>query len=337
MKEPDFIRLKNKYIQLSVIPFGGRITSLFVPDKNGNARDIVLGYNSAEAYHAINNYYGAIIGRVANRIRNGKLPIAGKPYSLAINNFPNHLHGGPLGFHNQLWTVESANETQLVLSHFSEDGSENYPGNIAVKAVYTIADNELSIEYTATTDKPTVLNLSHHSFFNLAGEGNPSILNHELTLNADFFTPIDSTQIPTGEIRSVNDTPFDFSKTKAIDLHINDNDEQLLFGCGYDHNWVLNKSNLQSDELSLAAKVVEPNSGRSMEVWTTAPGLQFYTGNFLDGTDIGKSGTAYTKRSAFCLEPQHFPDAPNHANFPSIALMPDETYYQKSVFKFGVS
>jgi len=337
MKDPEIAWLRNKSIQLSVIPFGGRITSLFVSDNKGNFGDIVLGYNSSKEYYSGNPYYGAIIGRVANRIRKGELQVAGKSYSLAINNLPNHLHGGSKGFHNQMWDIVNIPGEQIALSHFSKSGSENYPGNISVRVTYTLADHDLIIEFTATTDESTVLNLSHHSFFNLAGERNNSILDHVLELNADAFTPVDNTQIPTGELRSVANTPFDFRKAKAIGLHIDADDQQLHFGNGYDHNWVLNKNKVRSNEVSLAARVVEPTSGRIMEVWTTAPGLQFYTGNFLDGSDVGKSGKAYTKRSAFCLEPQHFPDSPNHPNFPSIALAPGEMYYQKSILRFGVS
>ncbi len=332
----DVSWLKNKNLQVSIIPLGGRITSLLVPDRQGNFADVVLGYATAEEYLSGNPYYGTIIGRMANRIKRGVLDINGKTYSLAINNPPNHLHGGPDGFHNQYWNIVKVSETQLILSHLSKSGTENYPGNIAVQAIYTLIDRDLIIEYTATTDEPTVLNLTHHSFFNLAGEGNQSMLNHSVQINADTFTRMDETQIPTGEIRSVADTPFDFRKEKPIGLHIHADDEQIRFGSGYDHNWVLNKTGNDPREMTFAAKVVEPIAGRTMEVWTTAPGIQFYTGNFLDGTDTGKSGKAYAKHAAFCLEPQHFPDALNHSNFPSVTLLPNESYYQKSIFRFGV-
>jgi aldose 1-epimerase len=336
MKDAKTVWLKNKNLQVAVIPLGGRITSLLVPDRNGNFADVVLGYATPKEYLLGNPYYGTIIGRVANRIKRGILNLDRKTYSLAINNPPNHLHGGPEGFHNQYWNIEKVNDAQLILSHISKSGTENYPGNISVHATYTLVDQDFIIEYTATTDEPTVLNLTHHSFFNLAGEGNSTVLNHLVQLNADAFTPVDETQIPTGEIRSVKSSPFDFRNEKTIGLHINANDEQLRFGSGYDHNWVLNKKENDTSALSFAAKVVEPISGRTMEVWTTAPGMQFYTGNFLDGTDTGKSGRAYPKHSSFCLEPQHFPDAMNHSNFPPITLSPDERYYQKSILRFGV-
>jgi aldose 1-epimerase len=337
MKDAKSVWLKNKNLQVSVIALGGRITSLLVPDRAGNFADVVLGYSTPEEYLSGNPYYGTIIGRVANRIKQGLLQLNGKTYSLAINNPPNHLHGGSKGFHNQDWQLEKTSDTQLVLSHLSKSGTDNYPGNVTVQATYSLVDQDLIIEYKATTDEPTVLNLTHHSFFNLAGEGNPSVLNHLVHLNADAFTPVDETQIPSGEIRSVVNTPFDFREGKAIALHIDSDDEQIRFGHGYDHNWVLNKAGHDPTALSLAAIVVEPIFGRTMEVWTTAPGLQFYTGNFLDGADRGKSGKAYVKHSAFCLEPQHFPDAINHPNFPPITLSPEETYYQKSIFRFGVA
>jgi aldose 1-epimerase len=337
MNESGVFWLKNSQLQLSVISLGGKITSLFVPDRNKTMGNVVLGYNSIEEYETGNPFFGSIIGRVANRIKHGLLNFNAKSYSLSINNPPNHLHGGNRGFHNQVWNVKEHTQKHIILTHLSKNGTENYPGNVAVEVKYAINDNEFTIEYTASSDAVTVLNLSHHSFFNLAGEGNPSILNHLVTLNANAFTPIDANLIPTGEIRSVINTPFDFRKEKKIALQIDSNDEQIAFGKGYDHNWVLNKSENNPKELSFAAKVVEPISGRTMEVWTTAPGLQFYTGNFLDGADIGKSGKPYGRRSALCLEPQHFPDAMNHPNFPSIILSPLDTYQQKSIFRFGTT
>ncbi len=330
--------IQNKNgMSMTVTNFGGRIVTLRVPDKNGVSGDIVLGYDSLEQYLNRNSVYGAIIGRFANRIAKGKFSLEGKEYQLATNNGPNAIHGGPKGFHKVFWQLEPfmRDQTQaLEMTYVSKDGEEGYPGNLSVKVIYSITDqNELVIEYEATTDQTTIVNLTNHSFFNLAGEGNGDILNHELTLNADSFTPVDDHLIPSGEIKSVGGTPFDFLKSHKIGERINQEDLQLKYGKGYDHNWVLNKN---GDEFSLAATVHEPTSGRVMEVWTTEPGLQVYTGNFLNKSEVGKGNKTYDFRNGFCLETQHFPDSPNQKNFPAAVLKPGEVYKQRTVFKFSV-
>lgn len=312
---------------------GGRICSIVCADKNGVFGDVA---QCPKDYTQGNPYYGAIIGRVANRIREGKFTLQDIDYTLSINNAPNHLHGGPHGFHNQQWKIREQTETSLSLFYHSKDGEEHYPGTVSVHTCYSIQNGDLEIEYHATTNKPTPINLTHHSFFNLAGEANASILDHRLHVNADFFTPLDKNQIPTGEIRTVKDTPFDFLQRKRIGEHIDVIDEQIQFGSGYDHNFVLNKEKGKENELSFAARVEEPTTGRTLEVFTTAPGLQFYSANFHTGVDMGKSGVAYQRRSSFCLEPQHFPDAVNQPHFPSIILHPGSVYHQKTLYRFGV-
>jgi aldose 1-epimerase len=326
--------LANKNgLTMRVTNLGGRIMSLMVPDKKGNLADIVLGYDSVDQYRNGNPYFGALIGRVGNRIARGKFTLEGKEYSLSINNGVNSLHGGPRGFHNVYWQVMVPPSTNILELHYlSKDQEEGFPGNLDVKVTYTLTDtNELMIYYFATADKTTVVNLTHHSFFNLAGEGGGDILNHEIMIQSDRFTPVDQGLIPTGELRKVEGTPFDFRKPHTMGERINADDEQLHAGKGYDHNWVLNK---KSNVLSLAARVTEPVTGRVMEVWTTEPGLQFYSGNFLNGKDIGKGGKPYPFRGAFCLEAQHFPDSPNHPAFPSIVLKAASKYQQKTIYKF---
>jgi aldose 1-epimerase len=331
--------LKNKNgLEMTVTNFGGRIITLQVPDKNGILADIVLGHDSPEDYMAGgHSYFGALIGRYANRIAKGNCSIQGTTYHLPINNGPNHLHGG-IGFQHRFWKltpVEVGQEQALLLTYMSPDGEDGYPGNLKVNVTFILNNNnEWVIEYEATTDHPTVVNLTQHNFYNLAGEGNGDILSHDLLINADHMTPVDKGLIPTGELREVEGTPFDFRSLTAIGSRINNNDEQLSFGKGYDHNWVLNKKN---NELSHAATVIDPSSKRKMEVWTTEPGLQLYTGNFLDATDKGKSGKTYPFRSGLCLETQHFPDSPNHPEFPSTLLLPDQKYFQRTVHKFLVA
>ncbi|MBS1490972.1 MAG: galactose mutarotase [Bacteroidetes bacterium] len=321
-------------ITMEITNYGGKIVSLFVPDKIGRLDDVVLGYDSLHQYLTGNPYFGAIIGRYGNRIAKGKFSLNGKSYQLNTNNGANALHGGPHGFHQVYWQARAINKNKIELSHSSKDGEEGYPGNLSVKIIYTLSDhNELIIDYEATTDQETILNLTHHSFFNLAGAGNGTILNHELMINADSFCPVDSTLIPQGEMRKVKNTAFDFRRQHKIGDSINQPDEQLKWGRGYDHNWVLNK---KGNELSLAARVADPASGRVMEVWTTEPGLQFYSGNFLDGTDVGKGNKKYEYRSAFCLEAQHFPDSPNHSHFPTTVLKPGQVYRQKTMYRFSV-
>lgn len=325
-------------VKMSVTNFGGRIISLWVPDKTGAMSDVVLGYDSLEQYLNGNPYFGAMIGRYGNRIAKGKFSLDGMEYSLATNNGANALHGGPKGFHNVYWDVNpiAGEEGEaLEMRYSSKDREESYPGNLSLRVTYTLTNqNELIIDYEATTDQPTVVNLTHHSFFNLAGEGQGEVLNHEMTIVADRFCPVDEGLIPTGELKPVKGTPFDFLKPHRIGERIDMDDLQLKSGKGYDHNWVLNK---MSGELALAAKVREPASGRVMEVWTTEPGLQFYSGNFLSDAEKGKGGKTYNFRTAFCLEAQHFPDSPNQSTFPSTVLRPGEVYKQKTVYKFSVT
>ncbi len=319
----------------TITPYGGKIISLLVPDKNGELGDVVLGYDTADQYIQGNPYFGAMIGRYGNRIAKGKFSLEGTEYQLKTNNGLNALHGGPGGFHNVNWQLEKSEErNKSQLYYESKDGEEGYHGTLKVKVTYSLTDeNELMIDYEATTDKTTVVNLTHHSFFNLAGAGNGTILDHSLVINSEKFTPVDEGLIPTGELKNVAGTPFDFTKAIKIGERINQDDEQLKNGKGYDHNWVLLR---KDNELSFAARVSEPTSGRVMEVWTTEPGLQFYSGNFLDGKDIGKGGKKYEFRSAFCLETQHYPDSPNQPAFPSTVLKPGEVYKQKTIYKFMV-
>ncbi len=325
-------------IEMKVTNYGGIITSLKVPDKNGNFDDIVLGYNTLADYIKNNPYFGAIIGRYGNRIKLGKFILEGNEYTLATNNPPNALHGGPKGFDKVVWDAETSqdsNSVSIQFSYLSKDGEEGYPGDLNVDVTYILTnENELRIDYLATTDKPTIVNLTNHTYWNFAGEGSGDILNHQLMINADKYTPVDNTLIPIGELASVEGTPMDFREATAIGSRINDDFEQLKFGNGYDHNWVLNKS--VENEMTLAATVFEPTSGRYMEIYTTEPGIQFYSGNFLDGSIIGKRGKNYEFRDGFCLETQHYPDSPNKPNFPSTVLRPDETYKTTTLHKFSV-
>ncbi len=286
-------------------------------------------------YESGTNYFGATVGRYGNRIAHGKFTLDGVEYTLAKNDGENSLHGGIKGFNKVIWAakeIPSKDGSALQLNYLSKDGEEGYPGNLAAQVVYTLTDrNELQIDYSASTDKDTVLNLTHHSYFNLKGQGQGDILDHRLTINADRFTPVDSGLIPTGELRNVKGTPFDFTKPAAIGARINQEDEQLKLGKGYDHNWVLNRK--AGDTLSLAAKVEEPTTGRVMEVWTTEPGVQFYTGNFLDGKS-GKGGKIYNFRNALCLETQHYPDSPNHPAFPTTELKPGQHLHSKTFTDF---
>lgn len=327
----------NKGMEARIMTYGGTVVSLRVPDKTGKLDDVVLGYDAVADYQRSSFYFGSLIGRYGNRIAKGKFSIDGKEYTLATNNGANHLHGGVKGFDKVVWTAHPSMKIdgpRLELTYLSRDGEEGYPGNLNVKVVYSLSeDNELKIEYAATTDKATVVNLTHHSYFNLAGAGNGNILGHELMINADRFTPTDRGSIPSGEFRSVKGTPFDFTRPTSIGSRIDQTDEQLKFGSGYDHNFVLNKKNR---ELSLAATVYYAGNGRVMEVFTTEPGLQFYSGNFLDGSIKGKSGKDYPRRSGLCLEAQHFPDSPNEPMFPTTLLRPGQKYSQTTVYKFFV-
>lgn len=325
----------NKGLEVRITNYGGTIVALLVPDKNGQPGDVVLGYDSLSSYLAASPYLGSIIGRYGNRIAKGKFTLDGKTYTLATNNGVNHLHGGIKGFDKQIWqarSVEETNQVSLELTYQSKDGEEGYPGNLSAKVIYTLNnENDLKIDYSATTDRKTVCNLTNHVYFNLAGSG--TILNHQLQVDADAFTPVDATLIPTGEIRAVANTPFDFRQATAIGARIEQNEEQLKFGNGYDHNFVLNNFNGQ---LRKVAVLAEPTTGRVVEVRTTEPGLQFYTGNFLDGTHIGKNNQAYARRTGLCLETQHFPDSPNQPGFPSVVLEPNQTYTSQTVYHFAV-
>lgn len=336
-KKVELFLLENANgIKVYIISYGARIVSLLAPDKNGNFADIVLGYENIEGYLKDNDpmYLGCIVGRYANRIKDGKFTLEGKEYSLFINNAPNTLHGGEKGFDKKVWDGKQEGNT-LTLSYHSPDGEEGYPGNLMVKKIYTLTDdNELKMEYEAETDKTTIVNLSHHSYFNLKGEGDTTILDHYLLGNADYYTPVDSTLIPTGEILAVANTPFDFTKGKQIGRDIGLSDEQLNYGLGYDHNWVLNKDT--ANTLTFAVKLWEETTGRVLEIFSTEPAFQFYSGNFMDGTFTGKSGKLYKHRSGLAIEPQHFPDSPNQSGFPSTVLKPGEKYKQLSVLKFGV-
>jgi aldose 1-epimerase len=333
----DIYTLRNgQGMEATIIPYGGIVTTLKVPDKNGQFDDVVLGHDTLAAYLANVHYFGGLIGRYGNRIAKGRFTLGGRSHKLATNHSLNHLHGGKRGFDKVVWTarlVKTAHGSGLELTYFSKDGEEGYPGNLEVVAVYVVTEeNELLLEFTATTDQLTIVNLTHHSYFNLAGQGGGDIQGHVLFINADRMTPVDASLIPTGELKSVAGTPFDFRTPTIIGERINHPDPVLRADCGYDHNWVLNQS---SREVALAARVLEPKSGRVMELLTTQPGLQFYTGNFLDGTIRGKGGFVYERRSGFCLEPQNYPDSPNHLHFPSAELKPGEVYQHTLVYKFA--
>jgi aldose 1-epimerase len=320
-----------KGISAAITNYGGIVVSLKTPDKSGKSGDIVLGFDDLKGYLQDEPYFGALIGRYANRIAKAKFTLDGKEYKLAANDNGNSLHGGKKGFDKVVWNASAAGRS-LTLTYVSKDGEEGYPGTLTAKVVYTLsADGELKIDYSATTDKNTILNLTNHSYFNLAGSGD--ILGNELTLLAGRYTPVDAGLIPTGELRSVKGTPFDFLTPHKVGERIEAKDEQIKLGGGYDHNWVLDSS---SGKLAKAAVVHEPTSGRTLEVWTTQPGIQFYTGNFLDGKLTGKGGIVYRRRSALCLETQHFPDSPNQPKFPTTELKPGQTYHQVTVWKFGV-
>jgi aldose 1-epimerase len=319
-----------KGMQAEIMTYGATVVSLTAPDKAGKYADVVLGMDNLEGYLKGVPYFGAIVGRYGNRIGHAQFTLDGATYHTPKNDGDNTLHGGVQGFDKHVWTAREAGEG-LELTYVSKDGEEGFPGTLTSKVTYTVTpDNELKIEYSATTDKPTVVNLTNHSYFNLAGQGEGDILQHQVTLFADRFTPVDKGLIPTGELKPVAGTPFDFIKATPIGTRIGENDEQLRFGRGYDHNWVLNGNGFRK-----AAEVYEPKSGRVMEVWTEEPGLQFYTGNFLDGTIKGKGGKVYVHRAAFCMETQHFPDSPNQPSFPTTELKPGQTYHTVTSYKFS--
>jgi aldose 1-epimerase len=334
----SYVLANNKGMEAIVINYGATLVSLKVPDIHGKSRDVVLGYDSVAGYERDKSYFGATIGRYGNRIGGGQFTLNGAAFHVPKNDGPNSLHGGSPGFNKRIWTGADrshAGAQVSEMSYSSPDGEQGYPGTLKVKVTYTLpADkNELQIDYLATSDKDTVINLTNHSYFNLSGHPKHDILAHELMVNAAEFTPVDSTLIPTGEMRSVAGTPFDFRKSTIIGARINSDDEQLKFGKGYDHNWVLEKSKTRG--LQTAAEVFEATSGRVLDVLTTEPGVQFYSGNFLDGTVTGKNGEAYAHRSGFCLETQHFPDSPNHKNFPSTVLTAGLTYGSSTVLRFS--
>jgi aldose 1-epimerase len=331
----DIYKLTNiNQMEVEIMSYGGTVVSIKVPDRNGKMNDIVLGYYQLEGYLTNSPYFGCIIGRYGNRIAYGKFTLDKHEYILAQNDGPNpnHLHGGLLGFDKVVWNAEIIKGEALQFSYLSKDGDQGYPGNLKVNVTYSLTDdNGLKIEYLAETDKTTAINLTNHSYFNLCGSG--SILEHEIMINADYFTPVNDKLIPTGEIRLVKGTPMDFLKPMKIGARIDQADQQLQYAGGYDHNWVLNKD---KNKLTVVAKVFEPVSGRVLEVYTTEPGMQFYTGNFLNGTITGKNNIVYHKRHGFCLETQHYPDSPNQPDFPSTLLKPGEKYNSTTVYKFGV-
>ena len=333
----DIYTLKNRRgAEARVTTYGGAVVSLKVPDRAGKFDDVVLGFDDIEGYLKTTTYIGSLVGRYANRIARGRFTLNGTEYKLATNNGENHLHGGVRGFDKVVWKARplaTRGGSALELTYLSKDGEEGYPGNLNLRVVYTLTDaNELKIDYHATTDKDTVVNLTQHNYYNLAGHGNGDILGHQLMINASRFTPTDAGAIPTGELRPVKGTPFDFTRPTAIGARIEQDEEQLKLGKGYDHNFVVNGRN---GVLRLAARVSEPTTGRVMEVWTTEPGMQLYTGNYLDGTDIGKGGKPYRYRYGFCLETQHYPDSPNRPAFPSTTLRRGGRFRSTTVYKFS--
>jgi aldose 1-epimerase len=334
----DLYTLRNSNgIETAITNYGGRIVTLKTPDRRKHFDDIVLGCDKLDGYLEKDPYLGALVGRYANRIANGEFTLGSKTYRVARNNGPNALHGGQKGFDKVAWTgrlIDADGGTAIELEYLSPDGEEGYPGNLRVTVRYTLTDkDELRIDYHATTDKDTILNLTNHSYFNLAGQAAGNVLDHLVMINADEFTPVNEHLIPTGELRRVEGTPFDFRELKAIGTHIAEKDQQIEYGIGFDHNYVLNK---RGEGPSIAARVTEPNTGRTIEVSTTEPGVQFYTGNHLDGTARGKGGAVYGFRSGFCLETQHFPDSPHRPEFPSTELRPGEVYRGTTVFTFSI-
>ncbi len=332
-KEVDIYTLKNGQSEVRITNYGARIVSLSVPDKNGQIGDVTTGFDTLEEYLQENPYFGAVVGRYGNRIANGRFTLDGKNYTLARNNGPNALHGGERGFDKVVWKAKelSGNDPALELTYVSADGEEGYPGTLTTVVTYTLTNNNaLKIDYKLSTDKLTVANVTNHAYFNLKGSGD--ILDHQIQINASRFTPVGASLIPNGEMRPVKGTPFDFNVLTPIGARINDSDAQIKFGGGYDHNFVLDSSD---GSLAKAVEVYEPTTGRVMEVFTTEPGVQFYTGNFLDGKLKGKRGTIYEKRSAFCLETQHFPDSPNRKNFPTAELHPGQDRQSTTIYQFS--
>jgi aldose 1-epimerase len=335
----DIFTLTNASgMEVRTIPYGAIIVSIRVPDRNGRFDDVVLGFDRVAGYLKSHPYFGAVVGRYGNRIARGQFTLDGKTYKLATNNGPNHLHGGVEGFDKKIWRAEQFEReggVGVIYTLTSPDGDQGYPGGLIVRVTYTLRNNdELSVDYEATTDRPTPINLTQHTYFNLRGEGSGDILGHRLTIDADRFTPVDQTLIPTGMLAPVAGTPFDFLRPAAIGARIDADDQQLKNATGYDHNWVLNRVGAG---LAHAARLEDPKSGRSLDISTTEPGIQFYAGNFLDGTITGKAGHVYRHRAGLCLETQHFPDSPNHSNFPTTILRPEDRFQSKTVFAFGVT
>lgn len=326
-------------MEVGIITFGAVVQSIMVPDQDGTIDNVVLGFDNMDDYLTKSDYFGAIVGRYANRIAKGEFTLDGETYDLTVNNGPNSLHGGEKGFDKQIWTASDASDTSITMSYTSPDGEEGYPGTLDLSVTYSLNDdNELRIDYSAITDALTVLNLSNHSYFNLAGEGSGPIYDHELHLNASAFTPIDDTLIPTGEISDVSGTPFDFTSAKPIGQDIRDgSSDQILIAHGFDHNFVIDRPEGDTDTLVQAALATDPTSGRTMEVSTTQPGVQFYTGNFLDGSFAGIGGEVYRQSAAFCLETQHFPDSPNQPDFPSTELAPGDEFTSTTIYRFGTA
>lgn len=324
--------LKNKNgAEACITNYGGRLVSVMVPDKNGKMTDVVLGYDNVDQYVKSDGNYGALIGRYGNRINQAKFTLDETEYTLPANDGMHCLHGGPLGYHTRMWDAKQLNDQALELTYLSKDGEAGFPGNLDIKVTYTLTDdNAVDIKYEATTDKKTVVNLTNHSYFNLSGVPGSDVLDQEIMINADNYTPVDETLIPTG-ISTVAETPLDLRTPVAIGKHINEPFDQLQKGRGYDHNWVLNSN---GDKNVLAAKAYSPTSGIALEVYTNEPGIQFYTGNFMDGKDTGKHGVLYPHRGAFCLETQHYPDTPNHSDFPTVVLNPGEKYFSECIYKF---
>lgn len=332
-QQTDLLFLQTEELQVAITNYGARIVSLLTKDKLGSWTDVIVGFDTLQHYLETDEiYHGAIIGRYANRIANGKFSLNGQTYTLATNNGKNHLHGGPKGFHDTVWNIDRADNRTLVLSYVSKDGEEGYPGNLSMTVIYTLEDSTLHIQFQATTDKDTIINVTNHAYFNLNGQGSGSVEQHQLQLNASRFTPINETFIPTGILQLVKDTPFDFTVSKPIGQDINIKNEQLQYGLGYDHNFALNK---EPNTLTLAAIAIGDQSGVILEVFTTEPGIQLYTGNFMKGNNLIKEGRRDEYRSAFCLETQHFPDSPNHTDFPTTILRAREVFESTTSFRFS--
>jgi aldose 1-epimerase len=337
----EYTLTNTRDMEVKIITFGGIITSIKVPDRRHKFENVALGFDNLQDYETKNPYFGCITGRYANRIDEGMFTLDGVTYQLDINNPPNHLHGGFKGFDKQVWEVtqeiDEGDQVGIELHYLSPDGDQNYPGNLDVFVTYTLTDrNEIRMDYKATTDAPTIVNLTNHTYWNLAGEGEGAVYDHVLKLNADHYTPVDETLIPTGEIAPVEGTPLDFRRSKPLNDGIRSDHPQIVIGRGFDHNWVLNRPSFEDKSMILAAQLWEPESGRFLEIFTTEPGIQFYSGNFLDGTLYGTSHRAYRQGDGLALETQHFPDSPNHANFPSTVLLPGDTYETTTVFRLAV-